>query len=434
MAFFINIGYKFSCPASVTPDGSIILCSAMPMHQLERRRIDSRYPHMSQRMFDPQLYMAGLDATECPKHCAKLASYPWFVVGGLPQYDSAAQNQKQWQAAAEASIPRRWPRTSPTDPAIIAEAVRECLQFQKRMGCFCAVVPSPLTTDPATEYAEELCWLDAAIEFVSGSEDFDLPLYATVALSDICVRYTDPLTNNFLSLAADTVSAREVEGVYLVLEQGAEPPDTRQCGNTRALRSVLHLVHLLAHDAKLNVAVTFLGAFGLACEAAGASIWCDEWYKSLHRLRLADKLLGGRAHPTYWSYPSAIDVNLDDEFDAIVRQRFLDRFRDDTSAAAGLLRAAEAGQPVRRVPPWQYRQSNVSAAIEHYLLSSIQAEAQHRRSKGTARMNFVQNWLESAAAIALDIETQLGPTRKTKTRHVPAWDEAFRLYRADHNV
>ena len=49
MAFYVNLNNTFPRPASESIEGSVILASAMPMHQLERRRIDDRYPHMERQ-------------------------------------------------------------------------------------------------------------------------------------------------------------------------------------------------------------------------------------------------------------------------------------------------------------------------------------------------------------------------------------------------
>lgn len=434
MAYYVNLGYQFPLPESVVPDGSVMLGSAMPMHQLERRQIDERYPHLATRLFDPQLYMAGLDAHQCPGHCAKLASYPWFAVEDIGTYNSDLQRQSEWRKQAESLVAGAWPGAAPTNSDIIKIAVRECLEFQQRLGCAAAIVPSPLSIDPATDYATELIWLDAAIDFASRSNSFNLPLYATLAFNDTCVHYAEPIANSFLEMVTDAISAREVDGVYLVVEQGSEADDTRVCGNTRVLRSILHVVHLLAEEAKLDVAVNFLGAFGLVCTGAGASIWADHWYKSNHRLRLSDKLAAGRAYPTYWSRPALVDINLDGEFDSLVQHGLLPAIEDRTSASSGLLAAVSSGVRASDVPAWEYRQSNVKTAIEHYLLSCAQADGAYAGLRGTALLDAIEQWLTDAVHAASQIDVTLGTSRKTKTSHVVAWKEAFYQYRADHSV
>ena len=99
MAFYATIGYKFALDDDTKLAGSLVLASTVAMHGLERRRLD-QHPHLERRLFDPQLYLAGLDAAQCKKHCARLASYPWFGIGGLKQFDSAEHKQKGWMEEA----------------------------------------------------------------------------------------------------------------------------------------------------------------------------------------------------------------------------------------------------------------------------------------------------------------------------------------------
>ena len=293
MSFYINVGYKFPSTSSIPSEGGLILCSAMPLHQLVRRR-PQKNKFLSKRVFDPQLYLAGLDPAQSPKHCTTLSSYPWFGVKGLKTFDSSEQTQASWRKESNSNIQQIWPRNPPSDPNVISKAVKECIDFQIKLGCECVIIPSPLTSDPVANYGNELIWIDAATDYVAELRDFHTPLFATVAIADICGRYTNPLQNSFLDLVSDAVSARKLDGVYIVLEQGSESLETRHCSNSRVLASVLRLVHLFSINAGLRVIVNFMGMFGLVCESVGASMWADGWYKSLHRLRLADKI--GRAH------------------------------------------------------------------------------------------------------------------------------------------
>lgn len=432
MSFYANVGYGFRIPDSVKPAGSVLICSAMPAHQLLRRRIDERYPHLRNRLFDPQLYLAGLDAGASPGHCANLASYEWFGIRGVQSFDSGQHTQPQWKKQAVAAIPRLWTGSAPNAPKLVAKLVRACIDFQIRIGCGTVTLPSPLTSDPSTSYNDELLWLDAGLEYMTTLGSPRPPALATIALADVCLRYSDPAKNSLLALIIDVVSARGVDGVYLVVEQGSEPTDTRQCGTKRTLWSVLHLTHAFARDAGGTVAANFLGPFGLACEAAGATWWASGWYKSLYRVRLADKLAGGRAYPSYWSYPSALDIHLERDFDAIAKAGRLTRFVDRTTACSGLLQAAARGTSVGRVPSWRYAQANVAAAAEHFLLSAVQSEDALQRHAKEAQLDAVEEWLRGATANAGVLSKLLGRDHKTKIAHVQSWFDAFTAYRRDH--
>lgn len=244
MAFFVNLGYQFGLAKEIKPEGSIISSSTMPMHQLMRRKFTKKTPHLSKRYFDPQLYLASYDAAGSKKHCANLASYPWFGIEGYQSYKSAELTQKQWKDIAVQTVVSHWKQSAPTDPEVIKNAVRECIEFQERMGCHGIILPSPLTADSGTTYSQELLWLDSALEYLRNRQTLQprKPVFATIALTDLCLRYVSPLENKFLSLILDTISAREVDGVYIVVEQASETELSRHCGTSRTLQSVLHLV------------------------------------------------------------------------------------------------------------------------------------------------------------------------------------------------
>ena len=433
MTFYANIGYKFKLPGGVITDGSVVLASAMPMHQLERRKFDTRYPHMENRLFDPQLYLSNINPVTAQKACSNLASYPWFGVVNIPLYDSALFSQTEWSTQVMSDIVNLWPRTTPTDPEIIRSGLQECIDFQIRCGVQAIILPSPLTTDPATSYDEEIFWLDEGIR-IAQENQVELPIFASVALSDLCMRFEQPLNNRFLELIADSISAREIDGVYLILEQALEPAETRQCGDSRTLQSMLTLVHYLSRDAGLKVIVNFMGAFGLALEAAGAEIWASGWYKSLYRLRIADYSATGRAYPTYWSYPAVLDIHMEAEFDRLVANGQLEIISDVTPASQGLLNAAEQGIPSTQVPTWTYRQSNVASAQEHFYRSVIQADNILSTLRGVAKIDFVNEWLDQALNNAGVIAQSIGGQIRTKVQHVNAWHQAFAAYRTDHRV
>jgi hypothetical protein len=430
MSFFVNLGYRFNIASGANPDGSLILASAMAMHQLARRKF--RNSHMEQRLFDPQLYLSALDVAVAKDHCAKLASYPWFNVEGLGEFQSAQFTQRAWMERAKDQIGERWSGNVTQEPSVIQIASKECVDFQRQIGCCGVILPSPLTVDPGTDYSSELSWLDTSLNYISSLEDFNLPVYATIALSDVCIRFLDPEKNSLLDLILDTVSARKVDGVYIIVEQASESDITRNCANSRALNSVLHLVHMFSHDAELKVGVNFVGAFGLACVAAGAEWWASNWYKSLYRVRLADKVAGGRAFPSYWTYPAACDVNLDSDFDTLVKANLLSKIADSTSASSSLLLAAGKGVSTSGVPAWAYRLSNVTAASEHYLLSVITQDQNHSAKSGKVRMDLVEQWLEQALLTTNQIKNMVSD--RTRTDHIKAWRDAFIAYRKDHNV
>lgn len=434
MPFFVDLGYAFALPENVHPHGSFLLASSMPMHQLERRRFGRKYPHLENRIFDPQLYLAGINPATSPRHCANLSSYPWFGIRGLQAYDSGQQTLKQWRDALETRVSDVWTRNPPSDANLIAAYADQSIDFQIDLGCSAIVLPSPLTTDPAGNYTLELLWLDSAIEAADNYAESDLPIFATIALSDVCLRNSDPDDNPLLDLILDNVSAREIDGVYIVLDQTQEPADTRQCGDSRSLWSILHLTHIFSRDAGLNVMTNFFGQFGLAARSAGASTWGTGWYKSLHRIRLADALAGGRAYPYFWSNPAAVDIHLEGELNQFAEAGLLDVIRDETPASVGLLQAVENGVAVSDVPAWRYAPSNIASASEHYLCSCAQAEETYTEISDEDKLDFISEWLEEAVTTSDQLRRTAGEGIRTKTAHVRAWNSAFTSYRRSHSV
>lgn len=441
MTFYAAIGYKFAIPEAVKPHGSVLLCGAMPLHQLVRRKVNSKqktHPkavknsHLASLLFDPQLYLAELPVSQAAKACAKLATYGWFGTPVDASYDSKVQTQKEWMTVALRTIGERWPGRAPGTSQAICDAVRECVEVQIALGVEAIVLPSPLSHDPSSAYETELQWLDEGVAYARSATD--KPVLATLALADICLRYAPPDQNAFIDLVADAISAREVDGVYLVVEQGSEAADGRQCTNSRVLASVLHLVHLFSHDSGLRVVANFLGAFGAVCRVAGADTWGCGWYKSLHRLRLADQGAPGRAYPTYWSTPGAIDVNLDVDFDTLVKANLLSSIKDLSSASKPLLDAAARGVKAAKVPAWAYLQSNVTACTEHFFLAALALDDWLDGLPAEQRAAAMENWLANAERIAASCADQLGRTAKTRTSHVKPWLDAVRAYRRIHRA
>jgi hypothetical protein len=433
VTFFANLGYQFKMRGGVIPEGGVLLANAMPAHQLTRRKM-LRFPHLARRLFDPQLYLASLDAARASGHCANLASYPWFGVDRLDAYSSSLQSQRGWKAEAEASIVRLWPSCAPRDRQEIRRCAHEAIEFQCRLGVEALIAPSPLTTDPASNYELELAWLDDSISAVRAStgRQSPKPVFATIAISDIALRYARPEENRFVEQVLDAVSAREINGVYLVVEQASEQADAKLCATSRTLEAVLHMVHVLKNDCSLSVVVNFFGAFGLVCSAVGADRWVSGWYKSETRLRLDDKYGTGRSYPAFWSHRAAIDVHLESELDWISETGRLAEVEDETVASIGLLSALRGGGRVEQVVDWRYQQSNINAASEHFFRSVIREDKRLSDLTAVRRLEVVNEWLHVAEEAARRIQTGRGSELKSRLTHVSAWATAVRSHRERH--
>ncbi len=434
MSFLINLGYKFSFPPGVNPEGGILLGSKIAKHTLERRKI-GKVPFLANRFFDPQLYMSSINAYECSDDCVKLSSYPWFGAKNVQEFESKEINQRQWKENAKKSILDSWLGEAPSDPVLVREMVKECINFQSTLGCSGIILPSPLTFDFSTDYGLELMWLDLGLEYIR-SANIKIPIFATVILADSCLRLQDPSSNQLIQLILDSVSAREIDGVYFLIEQGNERQDMRYISNSRTLESALYITHMFAKVCQLRVITNFFGPFGLALESAGAEAWASDWYKSLVRFRLGDipKPTTAISWPSYWSYPLAADISLESEFELLVNAGLINRIKDITPASENLFRGVINRVPVSQIVDWRYAKSNVSAAIEHYELSVIQTEKLHNQYTGTKRLDFVEKWLTDAVDLAQKVKEVLPKPSKTRVDHVYAWKDAFINYRRSQSV
>src|SRR5207248_89204 len=139
----------------------------------------------------------------------------------LSSFDSSQQTQAQWRAQAQSAVAESWLGATPTDPAEIEETIRLCVDIEMNVGCEALLLPSPLTTNPTTNYSAELQWLDSGLEIAARTVP-DFPRIVTIAISDTCLRGMRPGENALLDAIVDQVTARAPEGAYLVLEQANE--------------------------------------------------------------------------------------------------------------------------------------------------------------------------------------------------------------------
>src|SRR5204863_3374710 len=99
------------------------------------------------------------------------------------------------------------------------KAVQICVDVQANVGCESIILPAPLITELFTDFTIEGMWLDAGLRLAADSGRSRL---ATVAISDSCLRPVPPEKNDLVETIIDQVSAREPEGVYLVIETSQE--------------------------------------------------------------------------------------------------------------------------------------------------------------------------------------------------------------------
>lgn len=424
MEFFASARFKMAVPRGVQGiAGGLIIPSGIAQPVLIRRDLAKRYPHLQRRLLDPQLYLATLNGAKCRGACVNLASYGWFDVTGIDPYDSKKYSQSEWKKRAEAKIHTAWPGAVPTSTKGIERAITACVATQNVLRCEAIILPSPLTSDPGTDYTAELKWLDEGLR-IAEKLAANKPRLATVAVSDTCLRGIDPWSNQLLELILDQVTARQPEGAYLVLELANE--HGYYCSHPNTIGALLRLAKGLKSGGMGRVFVAFAGIAGLLAVCAGADGWSTGWYRGERRLRLVDfEQPQGRANPSYYSHPLASEFHLQSDLDRVNAAKFLPRIVDETPASRGLLKALGGGRLVSSLPDWRYSQSNVSAAIEHFLTAAARETAVLASLTAEKRMEYGKKWLESAERLASDLYA-IGPFNpRTELDHQTAWRSAF---------
>lgn len=427
--FFVSAKYQMSIPESVTGvGGGLILPSGVAHHTLSRRNLERKYPHLARRLLDPQLYLAGLNASRCRKACANLASYGWFGMNSLSSFDTSQQTQAQWRAQAQSSVAESWIGAPPTASTDIEETIRLSVDTQVAIGCEALLLPSPLTTNPATNYSAELQWLDSGLDIASRAAP-NVARIVTVAISDTCLRGMRPGDNGLIDAIVDQVTSRAPEGAYLVLEEANE--DGYYCTHPNTVGAVLRIIHGLKLGGIRRVVVSFAGTAGLLALAVGADTWSTGWYRGERRLRLVDfEQQEGRAVPAYYSHNLAGEFHLESDLDRATRAGFLSRIADVTVASEGLVRALERGASTSAVPDWQYRQSNVAASIEHFLIVMSRETGVLSALNDNACLDYAQRWLENADNLASALYSVGSFNSRTSLNHQRSWREAFAQFLA----
>jgi hypothetical protein len=334
--FYHNTRYAFKL-ADQSPDniaGGIIAASVLTRPQLlqRMRKTLKQYPHLQHRLFDPQLYLAGIDPTVACSVVSNLGTYPWFGCS-LSDYESGEQEGgvKQWKEEQSAQVRASWPRGAATHSSEIADCVRAAVELQVAFGCEAIILPSPLTVVTGN-YATEAQWIDVGLD-VCRDLRVSVPVYATVAISDMVLRQRTPGQNPFLQTVSAQIAARMgLAGAYIVPAQ--ESRDEYVCTVPDTLLSVLLLTDDLVRGAGRSVLINYMGTFGAVAAAAGAKIWASGFYRSQRRLRTTDMDdSGGRQYPRYFSLPLLGDVGLEEDLDLVARHPVRERVLMKTVAA-----------------------------------------------------------------------------------------------------
>lgn len=424
--FFAPARHQMTLPNAIANiAGGLIFPAGISAPTLSRRDLSKKYPHLKRRLLDPQLYLATLQGVTCRKACTNLSSYPWFLADGGKSYDSSKQNQSEWKKEAKAQIHKTWKGTYPPPDKII-KSVSSCILFQDQLDCEAIILPAPLTIDMSSDFSLELAWLDTAAEMRKKLAP-DRPGYATVALSDTCLRGLDPWKNDLLTIIIDQLTAREFDGAYIVIEQTNEAG--YYCTHPNVVAAVLRLVHDLKYGGIRKIVISLFGTAGLLALAAGADAWSVGYYQSARRIRMADfDDHEGRSYPTYYSHALAGEVHLEADLDKINEEGFFEAIEDVTDASEGLVNALHSGENVDSVVAWQYRQANVGSANEHFLTVAARETAMLAGKTKQQCLEHAHAWLKQAESLATDLNTIGGFNPRSALNHQASWLQSFERF------
>lgn len=399
--FLLNIGYRWKLASELEDlDGAVFLASGNTSERLRR----SRQPEFKRLLFDPQLYLARLDANICKKTCARLASYEWFGVPGIPSFDSGVGNRSKWEEALQGIVPTNWPSRPPEGE--IQAACLAAIQFQLDVGCTHIILPSPLIEEREGESALQATWLDEGLQ-AAKALDIGQPLLTTVALSESVLNDQAFFPAGFLDTIVDQVTAREgLDGTYIVIAQAdaLHPFDTTEF----VQRAYLHLSRAFSKSGHDPVVCNFADVFGFVCMAGGATAMVGGESHQRRRLALAQYRdeSGGTALPHFYSHRVVGEFLTETDLNGIVSKRLLGRIRDTTAFSAPLLDALADGRTAANLPQWAESRSNMAVAQKHFVTRLLE-EARVSRLPLREREDRVRDWLETAAGAVVYLQERL---------------------------
>jgi len=430
--FCANLGYRWG---DVGPDSDVdgVLCMASAIDMASAVRRDLQAGDVSAVLFDPQVYMAGLPFEDSEKTCARLATYPWFPVE-VADYESGEMTRRDWLGEVTSEMGAEWPPALPTTEEGTLALVRSAIDFQSDFGVTHVILPAPLISEPDSDLAEALLWVDAGLE---ASQDVKTPILATLAVSDVCLLRDGSEANPILSIAVDQLSARpELSGVYVVLEQSRG--EFRGPIHRQVCRSLLTLSHVLGEECRLHVFVNFAAEFGLACLGAGAKSFASGYENKCRRLHLPDFVQrgGGGAFPRFVSLGCLCEYLPGTDLERIRDRRLLRLLQNDrTLAGAPLLDALQAGRSADNVVGWRESRNNVAEARRHYLQRLSAAARQLASMEAADRARIVYQLLQDAErdSAYLDSIFQGDPLWESGT-HVGVWRAAYEDFLGSYDL
>lgn len=389
--FALNEGYQWFSTNVTNLEGAVYLAAGNDTERMRR----SPQANFSWKLFDPQLYLAGLAGNESAKICARLVSYPWFGIDGVPQFNSGEQTRRNWQQALQDFVRENWRGSPPEEderPGCAASAV----SFQAELGCTHILCPSPLIAEREDEAESCALWIDASLD-AAAELDIGQPIIATVAVSESVLNDAGFDDGGFLDTIVDQVASRDgLGGVYVAVAQTqARHPLAAPSVVTRAYA---HLTRAFANAGYEFVFVNFADVFGIACLGLGATGFATGRWQALRRLCLAAMIDdgGGLPLPHFYSHRAVAEFLTEREMEIVAQRNLLPRVRDLTTHSQDLFQALNTGQDISTIPAWAENKSNVTTAAKHFIARMIAEGSSYSELTTDDRNARATAWLASA--------------------------------------
>jgi len=422
--FMLNIAYKKTLLSSLDAvQGATILPCGNSFISL------GNIPHLEAKriMFDPQLYLSDLDVSDCKKVCARLASYPYFDIPGIPDIKDYSGDLNGYKKKILQEIEKLWKSKKLGN---IHNVCRRVIELQLKIPCTHIILPCPAIRDREDEAKIQADWLDEAV--VAAEELYvGQPLLATVAICDSELNENSFKENGFLDTVVDQVTSREgIDGVYIVIIQNNNDHPFKI--NQLIARSYFHLCNAFGQIGYSTIYPNFADVLGLICLGLGATDFGTGQSFQLRKMSYTSfKDSGfGKAFPHYYSHKSMVEFRSETDLQYIVEKKLVGRIADITPFSRPLINELKKSDgSASNLPSWAESQNNTATSHLHFLHRLALEEKRLKNMDLSSRQLLLREQLESAAANTLFIRKRLGKN-KIKGNIIPAeeWLDLFDPY------
>jgi len=429
--FLYNLRYKWGIQKKVALPGVVFNASGKDSYSMRSSLPLDDYDGLS--LFDPQIYLSGLELSKSEKTWSRLASYPFFPFD-VPEFRDCGLSKKAWMRQLIESVRIQWPASLPIDDIPIREMIRSAINFQVELGVSRIILPVPLISEIDTPLEQTMRWVDIGHkEFLAlldrTGNNYPLPLI-TLAISERLIQNQPPAENNFLQGIIDHVSSREeISGIYLVIEKNTNI--SGRITNPYAAWSLFHMAHVFGVLCGKDVFVNFAEQLGLFALAAGAKGFASGYETKTRRCCLSDYVErgGGQALPKFYSLSTLCEyLPKRDLLDKIVPARLMHIFNSDKQPASKDLFLALN----KNIVPgnWRETRQNVLAANIHFIQRITGAVNElNSLTNQNEKIDLALNWLQIAERNNnyLSLRFQDRPL-SDQGIHIEAWRQAFENY------